>query len=213
MHKRKSWWLLIFVSLGVIIPFMAPYLMLDPDSSRVTITSKAIQYPALVTHIVFAFIALVTGFFQFVDRFHLKKPKLHRFLGRTYVGSIVISSLLSLVVVLYIDNFTKSVAFLTLTILWLFTTLKGYRKAVKRSFNEHRKWMIRSFGVTLVAVSGRIVVPVLLLAYYTLNGFTFPDGRDKMIEEVLHVNIWIGIVLNLVIVEWIILKSPKGHKN
>ncbi|MBM7652434.1 hypothetical protein [Neobacillus cucumis] len=44
--------------------------------------------------------------------------------------------------------------------------------------------MIRSFGVTLVAVSARLMVPVLLLVYYILNGFSLPAGREKMVEEV-----------------------------
>jgi hypothetical protein len=34
-----------------------------------------------------------------------------------------------------------------------------------------------------------------------------PEGRDKMIEEVLNVNIWAGLVLNFVIVEWMILNK------
>jgi hypothetical protein len=67
--------------------------------------------------------------------------------------------------------------------------------------------MIRSFGVTLVAVSGRIVVPFLLLTYYTLNNFSLPGGREKMIEEVLNVNIWVGLIINFIVVEWSILRK------
>ncbi|MBP1082140.1 hypothetical protein JOC74_002633 [Bacillus capparidis] len=63
--------------------------------------------------------------------------------------------------------------------------------------------MIRSFGVTLVAVSGRVAVPVLLLTYYTLNGFSLPGGREKMVEEVLNVNIWVGLIVNFIIVEYL----------
>jgi uncharacterized membrane protein len=212
VNQRKSWWVLVIVSLGVIIPFMAPYLTFDPDNSRVTITSVSIQYLVLVIHIIFAFIALVTGFLQFMDRIRMKKPKFHRYIGKMYVSSIIVSGLTSFIVVLYIEDFTKTVAFLTLTILWLFTTWKGYSKALKRNFTEHRIWMIRSFGITLVAVSGRIVVPVLILTYSALNGFSLPEGREKMIEEVLNVNIWVGIVLNFIIVEWIILSKLTKSK-
>ena len=59
----------------------------------------------------------------------------------------------------------------------------------------------------MVAVSGRILVPVLLLTYYVLNGFSLPGGREKMVEEVLNVNIWAGLLLNFIIVEWMIFKS------
>jgi hypothetical protein len=207
MKQKSSWWILFIVSLGVMIPFMLPYLTFDPAKSRVAITSNNIQYPLLVTHIIFAFIALITGFMQFIERIRLQNPKTHRFMGRTYVISVFISGLLALAVVFYIENFTKSLAFLTLTIVWLVTTWNGYRSAVNRRFNQHRIWMIRSFGITLVAVSARLLVPLLLLSYYILKGFTIPGGRIKMVEEVLNVNIWVGLLLNFIIVEWIILKK------
>jgi uncharacterized membrane protein len=208
MNQKKGWWILVIVSVGIMIPFMIPYLTLNPANSRVDITST-IQYPILVTHIGCAFIALITGFLQFIDRIRFNNPKVHRYIGMIYVVSVFISGILALVILFYIENFTKAVAFLTLSILWLFTCWKGYRTAVKGQFKAHRIWMIRSFGITLVAVSARVLVPVLLLTYYTLNGFILPEGRDKMVEDVLNVNIWVGLVLNFVLVEWIILNKQK----
>jgi uncharacterized membrane protein len=207
MKQKRSWWILFIVSLGVMIPFMLPYLTLDPSKSRVSISTNNIHYPLLVTHIIFACIALITGFLQFIELIRIQNPKTHRVLGRVYVISVFISGLLALEVVFYIENFTKSLAFLTLTIVWLVTCWNGYRSAVKRRFNQHRIWMMRSFGVTLVAVSARLLVPLLLLSYYILNGFAIPGGRERMVEEVLNVNIWVGLLLNFVIVEWIILKK------
>lgn len=205
IKQKKSWWILVIVSIGVMIPFMYPYLTLDPAKSRVAITSTTIQYPILVTHIVLAFIALVTGFLQFVDRIRTKNPRIHRNIGRIYVGSVFISGLLAFVLYFYAENFTKALAFLVLAVFWLFTTGKAYRKAVKRRLNEHREWMIRSFGVTLVAVSARILVPVILLCFAAFHGFTLPGGIEQTIGEVLKVNIWVGLVLDIVIVEWLIL--------
>ncbi|KMY48531.1 DUF2306 domain-containing protein [Peribacillus loiseleuriae] len=207
MKQKKSWWILVIVSLGVIIPFMAPYLTFNPAKSRAMITSTTLQYPILVTHIIFAFISLITGFLQFIDRIRIKNPHIHRYIGKIYVSSVFVSGILALVVTFYIKDFTKAVAFLTLAILWLFTCWKGYRMAIIKDFKEHRIWMMRNFGLTLVAVTARIFVPVLLLTYYILNGFTLPEGREKMIEEILNVNIWVGIVLNFVIVEWSIMKK------
>jgi uncharacterized membrane protein len=210
MKPQKSWWLLIIVSLGVIIPFMAPYLTFDSSISRISITSTRIQYPVLVAHILAACIALLSGFSQFIEYIRIHKPRIHRVMGRVYVCSVFISALLALVIVVfYIENFTKATAFLALAIFWLVTCWNGYRSAINKRFDEHRKWMIRSFGITLVAVSGRVLVPVLLLTYYTLNGFSLPGGRKMMVEEVLNINIWAGLILNFIIVEWFILKSNK----
>ncbi|WP_219834599.1 DUF2306 domain-containing protein [Paenibacillus sp. R14(2021)] len=204
--KRRSWWLLVIVSLGVMIPFAAPYFTFNPANSRVSNTPGSLQFPLLVAHIGFAFIALVAGLLQFSDRLRAQRPKLHRSLGRVYVGSVFVSSLLALGIVGDIDNFPKAVSFLALSLFWLFTTWQGYRSAVRRNFTEHRKWMIRSFGITLVAVSGRLLVPFLLLAYALLHGFSLPAGREGMVEDVLNVNIWAGLLVNFMLVEWVILK-------
>ncbi|MEN1969542.1 DUF2306 domain-containing protein [Lentibacillus sp. N15] len=206
MNKpKKSWWILVIVSIGVMLPFMYPYVTFDPAKSRVEITSTTIQYPVLVTHIILAFIALVAGFLQFIDRIRLNHPKLHRTIGKMYVISVFISGILAFVLFFYAENFTKSLAFFVLAVVWLFTTWKAYRKAVKRNFEEHRVWMIRSFGLTLVAVVARLIMPVILLSYVAFHGFTLPGGIDEMIDEALKVNIWAGIVLNFAMVEWFIL--------
>lgn len=188
-------------------PFMYPYLTFAPAKSRVDITSITIQYPALVIHIIFAFIALVTGFVQFIDDIRHRNPKIHRIIGKIYVISIYISGIFSFVLFFYMESFSRAMAFFMLNIVWLFTTWKAHYTAIKRRFNEHRKWMIRSFGMTLVAVSARLLVPFLLLGYAVFHTFTLPGGRELMIEEVLNINIWAGLVVDIVIVEWIILSK------
>jgi len=212
MKSKKSWWVLLIVSIGVMIPFITPYLTINPTNSRIQIDSSSIQYPALILHIFFATIALLTGFLQLNARIRKEKPKLHRIIGKVYISSVLISGLLAFVIILYIDNFAKATSFVALTIIWIFTTVKGYVTAKQRKYSEHRKWMIRSFGVTLVAVSGRLTVPILLLAYYLLNGFSLPGGREQMIEEVLNVNIWVGLIINVIIIEWVIL-NKKTNEN
>jgi hypothetical protein len=138
------------LSLGVMIPFAAPYFTFNPAASRVPVASSTLHFSLLVAHIGFAF--------------------------------------------------------LVLSLLWIFTCWKGYRAAVRKRFGEHREWMIRSFGITLVAVSARLMVPVLLLTYFILHGFSLQGGREVIVEEALNVNIWVGIIVNLMIVEWVILK-------
>lgn len=35
MMQKKGWWILVIVSVGIMIPFMIPYLTLNPANSRV----------------------------------------------------------------------------------------------------------------------------------------------------------------------------------
>lgn len=93
-----------------------------------------------------------------------------------------------------------------------FTNWKGYRTAVRGEYEEYRKWMIHSFGITLVAVGARVLVPILLLLSYLFNGLALPAGGIAyMVQEVLNVNIWAGLVLHLVVSEWIVLRSKRGR--
>ncbi|GGI12535.1 hypothetical protein GCM10007380_13400 [Gottfriedia solisilvae] len=45
-----------------------------------------------------------------------------------------------------------------------------------------------------------------------LNGFSLPGEREQMVEEVLNVNIWVGLIINVIIIEWVIL-NKKTNEN
>ncbi|MCD1257262.1 DUF2306 domain-containing protein [Paenibacillus athensensis] len=209
LTKRE--WLLPLISLAVIVPFMAPYFTLDPARSRIEVGPDGLQFPVLVAHIATAFVALVLGFIQLLEPLRRSRPGLHRRLGRGYAMCVLLSGLLALIVTAYITDFGKAVSFITLSLLWLFTTLLGVRAARRRQWEAHRRWMYRSFAFTLVAVSGRLLVPLLLLLLYAaLHGFALPGGREAMVEAVLNVNIWAGLVLNLIVTEWLVLGRSRG---
>ncbi|KQX66365.1 MULTISPECIES: DUF2306 domain-containing protein [unclassified Paenibacillus] len=202
----------VMIIIGVAIAAVFPYVSLNPADSRVKLnTAFSLHYTVLVLHIGFAFIALVSGLFQFHKRFRTKYPAWHRALGRVYVVSVMLGGFLGLVMTLYIESFTKAMAFLALSLLWLFTTWKGFRYAVQRQFDEHRVWMIRSYAITLVATSARLIVPICILLYIAMQGFHLPSGgREQMVADILEINIWIGLLINLIGVEWFLLKPRKG---
>ncbi|WP_276356929.1 DUF2306 domain-containing protein [Cohnella caldifontis] len=209
MNKSKRWWLLFLLSLGVMSFFSAPYLTLDPGRSRVAVEST-VHYGLLVAHIGTAFVALIAGFPQFIVGLRERRPGLHRLVGRIYVAGVMISGVLALGVTAYEKDYVRSLAFLTLDALWLVTTWNGFRYAAKKDFAAHRVWMTRSFGMTLVAVSARVLTPILILLYLALNGFSLPQGRTGMLDAILTVNIWAGLAFDFVIVEWILLKKTHG---
>lgn len=206
---KKSWWILFLISVAIMLPFVIPYLSLNPSSSRIDISSRALQYPALVIHIMLALLALITGFLQFHKTLRKNKPSLHVLLGKVYVSCVFVSGGLALFITGYEPDYGRALSFLFLDLLWLFTTVKGFRAAVNKDFAAHKKWMIRSFAMTLTAVSARAFVPLLILFYLLLHQFSLPDGRMGMIEEVLDNNIWAALILNFIIVEWCLLRPRR----
>lgn len=213
MSRKKSI-VAIIIIIGVAIAAIFPYVTLHPANSRIALNgSFPLHYTVLMIHIATAFVALVSGLFQFHSALRTKYPARHRALGRIYVYSVMLSGLLGLVLTFYADSFTKALAFLALSLLWLLTTWKGFRYAVKGQMTEHRSWMIRSYAVTLVATTARVIVPVCILLYLAFHGFQLPSGgREQMIAEILDVNVWIGLLVNLLVVEWIILRpTPRRY--
>ncbi|KRF08018.1 hypothetical protein ASG89_16400 [Paenibacillus sp. Soil766] len=201
--------IIIIIAVAIIAVF--PYITLDPENSRVALdVNFPLHYMVLTSHIALALVALISGLFQFHVRFRTNYPAWHRALGRIYVFSIMLSGCLGLVLSFYAENFTKAMAFLVLSVLWLITTWNGFRFAVKGQLAQHRIWMMRSYAVTLVAVSARVVVPICILLYLAMHGFHLSEGgREQMVAEILNINVWFGLIINLVVVEWYLLRWMK----
>jgi uncharacterized membrane protein len=112
---------------------------------------------ALYGHIGVAPIALLLMPFQFMSGLRKRRPLLHRWMGRTYVTAIVISGLAGLQLAFHSTaGVFASVGFATLAVIWLWTTLGAFYFAVKRQFNRHRNWMLRSAALTFAAVTLRV---------------------------------------------------------
>jgi nucleoside permease NupC len=53
--------------------------------------------------------------------------------------------------------------FLALGVAWITTSSLGLLAAINRQFEEHRRWMIRSYALTAAAITLRIMLPISLL--------------------------------------------------
>lgn len=205
-RKRKNIWILIAViMLGAAGFAVAPYLLFDPSHSRVKlIPSFTMHFPLLLVHIFSSFIALAVGWVQFIPSIRDNHRHIHRLFGRIYLGCVAIGGVTGIIVGMYTSSYIRQMAFLTLAFLWLFTGWKGYRAVRKKSFEEHRLWMIRNYAITLVASTARIVTPICILIFLLGQEGSKGQGVQFVLDNVLEVNIWLGLVINIVISEWIL---------
>ncbi|WP_409346740.1 DUF2306 domain-containing protein [Paenibacillus sp. MBLB4367] len=196
---------------------VAPYVLFDPGQSRVSLNASFnLHYPLLLVHIFASLFALLVGWLQFLPGLRTGRPYVHRMVGRFYLGFVAIGSATGLVVGMYTSSYNRQMAFLILVALWGITGWKGYWTARQKRFEAHGVWMTRNYAVTLVAASARIVTPICILIYLAGHRDMPFQGVEPILKQVLEVNIWVGLVVNVVIAEWMIgnryrkpLKKPE----
>ena len=121
--------------------------------------------PWLALHAAAAASALLVGPFQFLASIRARYPGLHSWAGRVYVAACLTGGVAGIWLAIGVS--TGAVArygFLALAIVWLVSTALALRAVLKRDFAGHRRWMIRSFALTLAAVTLRIYLPAALFA-------------------------------------------------
>jgi uncharacterized membrane protein len=145
-------------------------------------------------HVYTSMFALVAGFTQFWPQLLKRFKKLHRRVGYVYIITVVfISGPASIVMGWYANGGVSSrVAFLLLSFLWIFFTAKAWQKAMQKKIIAHRKYMIRSYALTLSAIS--------LRAWKVLIIYSFHPGP----VDAYRIVAWLGWVGNLLLAEYII---------
>ncbi|HEV7220388.1 MAG: DUF2306 domain-containing protein [Terriglobales bacterium] len=108
--------------------------------------------------------ALLLGPMQFSDRLRQRFTKLHRIVGRIYVGGVFVAGPLGL----YIQFFNEriggprsfSIAAGVQATLWMLTTGIALALILKGRVQQHRQWMTRSFAVALIFLEVRVIAGV-----------------------------------------------------
>jgi uncharacterized membrane protein len=117
-------------------------------------------------HVFAAVTALLIGPLQFWAKLRLLRPRLHRWLGRIYLGFGVLCGGLA---GLYMSQFANGglvvrLGFGTLALVWLWTGFQAYWSIRAGAVEAHRAWMVRNFALTLAAVSLRVYLPLSMMA-------------------------------------------------
>lgn len=181
------------------IPVQNDVAFLQLKQSYIHITEWRI---AFFVHVFSSMFALLAGFTQFSKWLLKHKPRLHRAIGYSYVLNILaVTGPAGLLMSFYANGGISSrIAFVLLSFLWIIFTSISLNKAIKKDFKAHRIFMIRSYALTLSAVTLRIWK--VLLANFTDIP---PMDRYRIIA-------WLGWTLNLLAAEFIIYYYIKRKK-
>ena len=136
------------------------------------VVTNAFASPWLWIHVAGACTALLVGSFQFILRIRSRFPTWHRWAGWVYAVGCIVGGFAGLLLALGSTSGPIATAgFGGLAASWLVTTVRGWQLATQRRFVEHREWMIRSWALTLAAVTLRLYLPIA-----PLLGFSFVEG-------------------------------------
>lgn len=202
MKRLFSYRLLLYVMLAffsfLMIRITLPYFNFDLKTGFLAIKQSYIGNPiwvaAFYTHVITSCFLLLAGFTQFSSRLLNRYPQLHRRLGKMYVFILLFLSGPAGFIMALLANggFYSRIGFTLLSVLWLTFTALGWFYAAKRDFKKHRIFMIRSFALTVSALTLRLWKPLIVLAFA-------PNPMD-----VYRIVAWLGWIPNLLIAEWII---------
>jgi len=154
---------------------------------------------AFFAHVYIGMFILLSGMMQFPAYIRKRFPAVHKWAGRIYAfGIIVIAGPTGFVMGYYGNGGPISqVAFCILAVLWIAFTWKAVAAARARQIAAHKRWMYRSYALTLSAISLRAWKWLLVWLYA-------PRPMDAY-----HIVSWLGWGGNLLIAEAIIYFTLK----
>ncbi len=157
-QPRIFWILAALLSLGI-AGYSARYL-LHPPRTPAEALGNPLGVPWLVIHVGGAVTALLLGSFQFLPG--LRKTGTHRWVGRVYVLGCLVGGTAGFVLSTTSSAGPIATAgFGSLAVIWIAVNLLGWKAAMDRRFDDHRRWMIRSWALTLAAVTLRLYLPLV----------------------------------------------------
>lgn len=185
-------WLL---SLGVAGYAVVAYTLL-PLGANVHPQMRAVfeeHRAAILAHIFGSAVTLLLGPAQFSGSLRAGRPRLHRWLGRVYLGvGVLVGGAAGLYMApLAFGGIVSQTGFATLAGLWLISGARAYAHARARRFDQHRAWMVRNFALAFAAVTLR-----LWLGAFAAAGLSFESYYPWLA--------WLSWAPNALAAEWLL---------
>lgn len=123
---------------------------------------------AFYVHIAAASTALLVGPWQFLARLRQTMPQVHRTMGKVYVSACFVGGSAAIVIAPSSNGgWVAAAGFLCLAALWLWTTGMAVFAIRAGRVEAHRRWMRRSFALTLAGVTLRLYLPLAFTSFVT----------------------------------------------
>ena len=134
-------------------------------------------------------IAALIGPFQLIPKIRTTWPRVHVWMGRTYLLAVLGGSLAGMFFAPQADaGPIGNIGFAALGVFWFYSAARAYLAIRRGDVQTHRRWMLRNYALTFGAATLRIELPLLIIA-----GVGFPAAYATVA--------WLSWVPNWLIVE------------
>ena len=190
-----AWWIVTLLALPIVGYAMA-YVVVGPPMYPPNLSASFLARPwGIYPHALFGSLALGVGALQFNRWLLLRHRPVHRALGKVYVVAAVFVGVAGFYMSFYsFGGAVTHLGFGALAVLLLWTTLRAFAAARARTIVTHRQWMIRSYALVFAAVTLRIELPLLVMAF---GDFT----------PAYQVVSWLSWVPNILWAEWYVRRT------
>ena len=196
--KYLGYFILFFLAFGVSIVSMRylDFEIKDILEGKGDLVQSKFYLFFFYLHIIPGMVALMVGPFQFVPYLRKKYLQMHRMLGKVYVLACMLGGIAGFVIAYFaMGGWIATFGFMSMAATWLYCTTKAWTSIRKKDIPKHQAWMIRSFAVTLAAVTLRIWIPIFQ------GGF----GMEFLPSYVIIS--WLSWIPNVFVANWIIKKQ------
>jgi uncharacterized membrane protein len=154
----------------------------------------------LLLHAPFGIAALVLGPLQFSSTIRRKSLQLHRRIGQAYVVAVSIAAVGGVAIGFREEwGVTQPVV---QGVVWLIVTMTAWIAARSHNVTQHRIWVARSYGVTFVFVSSRLIPDLF-----------FPTANNWALNDIFWTVLVTGLVLpDLLMTSHTLLTAKKGAR-
>ncbi|SDQ50191.1 DUF2306 domain-containing protein [Flagellimonas zhangzhouensis] len=170
VRNKVAWIAFALLAIGIGL-YPLSYLFAEEDfglllSKSDALLTNQIWNLAFYGHISLGGLALLMGWSQFSKKLRAKRLNLHRNLGKIYVVSVLISGLCGVYLGFFATGgIIPSIGFISLGVIWLFTTLRAYVAVKKKDLSLHQGMMVYSYAACFAAVTLRIWLPLLSILF------------------------------------------------
>jgi len=150
-----------------------------------------------IIHIIPGLLFMLLAPLQFVKRIRVRRPALHRWIGRTVVGlgMVIGGSALVMSPQMAIGGPTETAATTLFGCVFLFAMIRGFIYIRRGNRRLHREWMIRAFAIGMAVATIRPIVGV----FFATSRLTHLTPHDFF-----GVAFWLGFTIQFLIAEmWI----------